>query len=430
MHSPLVITILAGALSVASSPAAQTAHDALEPAPPQRFFSRDRSTAVKDRPQPGYEPRGLRLAAVHVYPRLLIDMEGTDNVHATPRDAQHDLIVILRPEVSLETRWPRHGAKAHARGAFSRHSQFAAENVSNWSVGAQARLDLRDGAEWSAGADHDRLAEPRWSSAAWADAAEPVRYSASQAFVAASRSRDRLRLAARIDWRRLDYDDVGSRLGGVIDQDGRDRDAYSLSLRVDHALSPTLAAFIQWTGDDRRYDGAGQSAPPRDSRGGELLAGADFEITSAMRGEVAIGALRQDFVSPSHEDVRALGLRLRLEWFASPLTTLTAAASRTVEDSALPGSGGHLASRASLRIDHELRRNLILSGHVQYVRDAYADLDRIDARASAGLGAAYRLNRRLGVNVTAFRLEQSSTGLNRGVQFSVDQLLVSLVNQF
>ena len=131
-----------------------------------------------------------------------------------------------------------------------------------------------------------------------------------------------------------------------------------------------------------------------------------------------------------YDDAARFGGRAQLDYFLSPLTTLTLGAGRTVEDAATPGAGGYVASSASLTVDHELLRNLILTGRLTYSEDEYQGLDRNDRRLQARVGATYLMNRNLGVSLVAATLKTSSDGLDRDQDFTVNRLTLSLVTQF
>ena len=57
-----------------------------------------------------------------------------------------------------------------------------------------------------------------------------------------------------------------------------------------------------------------------------------------------------------------------VEWYATPLTTVSFSARRDVEETGAAGAATYLSSDLGLRVDHELRRNIILSGGVGRVQ--------------------------------------------------------------
>ena len=206
--------------------------------------------------------------------------------------------------------------------------------------------------------------------------------------------------------------------------------AVSLSGRIDMAASPDAAFFVQVTGNERTYD---EAPPPpgarRDSRGMEYLLGANFELSTLVRGEVAVGYIEQSFDQPAFGDVSGFGARAQLEWFPSQLTTVQVAAGRTIEDTPVTGAGAFVANSASLAVDHELLRNLILTGTANYGQDDFDELGRTDERWGAGFSGTYLVNRNFGITLGASHASRSSDAIG-GQNYDVNRLILTVVSQF
>jgi hypothetical protein len=435
MRVSLKSGVVLGALTavVAGPVFAQSASGSLRSAQAQSadLFARDRSVAVRERSRPEYEALGVRAGTFMVYPKIEWSAENNDNVFAVATGEESDVILRVRPDVAVESTWSRHAVAAYARASLDRYQDFDSEDSETWGVGASGRLDIVRGSAVNFGADFASLVEPRTSSNTPGFAAEPVSYDVSQAFLAASRTMGRVRLSGRGDVRTFDYDDVLSTTGTVIDQDDRDREIRSLTGRVDVALSPATALFVQVTGNDRDYDAA--STPvfaARDSSGYEALAGVNFELGAVARGEIAAGYISQDYDDARFDDIDGFGARAQVEWFPTELTTFTATGSRTIEDAGIAGSNGYLSSSVGLRVDHELLRNLILTASVSRAVDEYEGIDREDTRMDASVSGTWLVNRNFGVNLAASRFEQESDGVAGGPDFTVNRLIASLVTQF
>jgi hypothetical protein len=281
------------------------------------------------------------------------------------------------------------------------------------------------------GASFGHQSEPRTSASSQLQSEEPIEYDVTSAYVAATRTSGRVKLSGRGDIRDFNYEDGVTSTGVVVDQDDRDRTVSALTGRVDVALSPATALFLQGTANDRDYDVASTlTTAARDSSGFELLAGANFELGAVARGEVAAGYIEQNFDESVYEDLSGLGARVSLEWFPTQLTTVTLTGARTIEDSAIVGSGGYVSVNTALQIDHEFRRNVILSGQVSYGNDDYDGIDRTDKRIGVTATATYLINRHLGASLSASHYEQNSDGADSGVNFDINKLMVSLVTQF
>lgn len=394
-------------------------------------FRRDRNISVRQRPHPGYEAVGLRTGAFMVWPKVTANVERNDNIFATAANEQDDTIFHITPEVGLQSTWSRHALSAYARSVVHRFSDFSSEDTEDYSVGANGRLDVLRTTQINAGADWSRLTEPR-TTATSENQARPIQYELTSAYISAAREFNRLRLSSRLDARHFVY---LSREGNSA-QDDRDRTMTSLSGRADYAVSPDTALFVQVTGNKRAYrlNNPPAAAFPafvnRDSDGVEVLAGANFEVSALMRGEIGVGYLKQSFDNADFGDIAGFGARGQLEWFPTQLMTLTFSGSRTIEDAGVPGSSGYLSSNLGAQVDYELMRNVIISGQAGWGEDDYKGIDREDKRTTAGLSATYLMNRHLGVTASYNYSKQKSNGLNGGNDFTVNRVGLTLTAQY
>lgn len=394
-------------------------------------FARDRNISVRARSHPGYEALGVRMGAFTAYPKVAVGAEYNDNIYAGSANTVDDVVWRVQPEVVAVSDWSRHSLQGYARGVINRYNDFDGENNSDYTVGTTGRLDITRRANVSAGAEYASLTEPRTSSSSPVLAAHPIEFDKTSGFIAAGQEFNRLKVSARVDYSKFDYQD-GRTVGGVnVEQDDRDRTNTSLMARADYAVSPATAIFLEVAGNKRDYRLAKPAvALIRDSDGVQALAGANFELGAVVRGEVGIGYLRQSYDDPAFKDITGLGARAQVEWFPTELTTVTVNGSRTVEDSGIPGSSGYLSSNIGGQIDHELMRNVLVSGQVSYGKDEYEGVDRGDKRLNAGVSATYLMNRHVGLTVGYSYFDQKSDGLAATGDFKVNKVGASVTLQF
>lgn len=393
------------------------------------LFVRNRAVAVRDRPQPAYDPLGIRAGGFTAFPRLQSGVVHDDNIFAAEDNRQPATTLRVTPEVVVRSHWSRHALETRVRADIDRNLDFDSENTTDWSLGGAGRLDIVRGADITLAADYAHDHEARTAAGADPASLRPFAFDLASASLAATRTRGRLRLSANAAVLLYDYRDGLNDAGALIEQDDRDRTAVRLTGRADYALSPATALFFQVARDDRDYRNVAGS-PARSSSGHEALAGVDFELGALIRGEVAVGYIRQDFQNAAYGDLDGFGGRARLSWFPTQLTTLTAAAGRSVEDTGVIGSAGALRTDLSIGVDHELLRNLILTAETAWSEDDYNGLDRTDTRFAAGFNAVYRLNRHYGLTAGLAYLDQSSSGAAVGPGYRSTRLSVAVVSQF
>lgn len=428
-HRRVLLAGLAIASIAAAAPA--TAQNVEQAGEAYSNFRRDRNVSVRQRPHPGYEALGLRAGAFMVWPKVSASVERNDNIFATATNEQDDTIFRVTPEVSATSLWSRHALNAYARATVNRFADFETENTEDYSVGANGRIDVLRTAQINAGVDWSRSTEPR-TTATSEGQARPVQFEVTSAYLAGAREFNRLRLSSRLATQHFVY---LSRPGNRP-QDDRDRTVTTLTGRADYALSPDTAFFVQVAGNKRAYrlENPPAAAFPafvdRDSEGVEILAGANFEISALMRGEIGLGYLSQEYDAVAFNKIDGFGARGQLEWFPTQLMTVTLTGSRTVEDAGIPGSAGYLSSNIGGQVDYELLRNVIITGRAGWGEDEYKGIDRTDKRNTAGVSATYLMNRNLGVTVSYDRFKQTSRGSAGGNDFTVNRVGATLTLQY
>jgi hypothetical protein len=289
-------------------------------------------------------------------------------------------------------------------------------------------VDLGRGA-LTAGGDAGQFSEPRTAPDATRTSARPIRYNSDNVFVSAQEEFNRVRLTGRLDYGSLDYQNGKNTLGALILQDDRDHTTTVGSAKAEYAVSPATAVFVTGSYNEHRYSFRPAGTISRNSTGDPVAVGASFDLTQLARGEFQVGYQKQDY-SSSYGSASGLSALGRLEWFPSQLTTVTLSGSRNLQDAQLAGSPSYTAEVVSLGVDHELLRNLILTGSVNLENDKYNRLARTNNITGASVAAKYLLNRLVGVSLSYVYSDQSSSGPNPGPKFTVNRIMASTTLQF
>ncbi len=430
------------AVGGSTSVLAQSVKGSLEASDARSNFQRDRNIAVRQRSHPGYEALGITLGAFQAWPKLSARVGTDDNIYGSATNKQSDTVVSLAPELNINSTWSRHSLDAYVRATANRYSDNDTEDNEDFGAGFNGKIDISRQSNLTGGYAHSDLVEPRVSSNTARASKDPIQYATDTAYVAAMKEFNRLKVSGRYDWQKYNYDDGRTAAGGVIQQDDRDRTVTKVTGRADYAVSPDTALFIQASADKRDYRLSKPAVTlARDSDGVEILVGANFELGATARGEIGAGYIKQSYDDASFKDIDGLGARAQVEWFPTQLTTVTVSAARSVEDAAIPGSSGYLSTNYSAMVDHELMRNVILSGQVTYGKDDYRgtikptlitsrDLDREDKRLAAGVSATYLLNHHAGVTVGYTYTDQKSSGLDKAFDFKVNKVGATLTLQY
>ena len=201
----------------------------------------------------------------------------------------------------------------------------------------------------------------------------------------------------------------------------RDYDQTGLRGRVDYEISPRVGIFATATMDERDYD----NSPGSSSDGRSLLVGVAYN-GDLFRGDVSVGQFEREYANPAFGTLDGLAIAGRMEWYPTPLTTVTFDASRTADNEIGLASGvPYINTEYGARVDHELLRNVILTAGIRSGEREYEGTDRTDESLRYDVGADYIINRRVAlrarysvddidstVAVRNFEVESVSIGLS------------------
>lgn len=378
------------------------------------FYSRDKYEAVLDRPQPAYDPEPVRLGAFLARVQGDVGLTATDNVFATPDDRQSDVIARVGGSISATTNW-----SAHAVGfdvSAHRNEFLDQDTESNNELRATLRGRLDVTREFSVGgsAFAESLTEPRTDYVGGFGIDAPVEFMRQGASVDANYQNDRVRWYNSAVVFKEDFENsrqIGT--GLPIDQSFRDRTVTQGRSRLSYAISPDLAVYTQGNYEASDYSTnqiIGGVARSRNSKNYTIAGGVDFELSALVRGDVAIGYLQSTKDDSFFEDVSGLSVDGRVQWFPTRLTTVSFTAGRRVVDIGAFESPSVTETRGGVRVDHELRRNIILSGFANLASYDYEEIDRKDENVELGLRTIYKMNKRVHLEGFVSRQDRDVSG--------------------
>jgi hypothetical protein len=278
-----------------------------------------------------------------------------------------------------------------AFGKIRRNAIHQTEDSEEAGVGLTGRLDVTDVDSLSGFASYSREAQDRSDP----DDAGQRKVSLFDRYVAQTRYGHQFtRFAVRVDARlqRLDY------VYGF--DDDRDRNDFRIGPRFSYAISPSLSAFIEGSYLDRRYDSAVDvNGIDRNSQTYEALAGFAFDLGPVMTGEIAAGAFHTEFDDPNFDAITEPAIEGSLQWNVTELTTVRGRVAREASVTTQPGTSEKVVSHASLRVDHEVLRNVVLGAQIDFRNEDFQGDDRVDNRLDVQVGASYLVNRNASVSL-------------------------------
>ena len=395
------------------------------------YYSRDKYEAVTERYQPAFDPEPLRLGSFLVNSGAQAGLTSTSNATGAVDNEESDLILRYGADAFGRTDWNNHEVGFQLSAYRNDYQDFSDESYNDLTARGNGRLDISR--TWAVGGAVfvNQSAEPRFDPSNTGGLVEPIEFQRLGAEVFANYQNDRVGWVTRAFVTGYDFDDATRADSTVEDQDYRDRTTYQGTSRLTYAVSPNMAVFGQGSVTERNYYRptiVGSEPTSRDSTGYTIDGGVDFELTTLVRGEVAVGYLSENKDSATFDDVSGLSVDGRMQWFPSRLTTVGFDAGRRVVDSGILESPSALQSSFGARVDHELRRNVILSAYGDYDDYDYQEVDRADEITTFGLEGTYKMNRRVHFQAFARTSQRDSSGVVIGGSrdIGVDEFGISI----
>ena len=379
---------------------------------------------VMDRPRPDYDAKGLPLGAFRLKPALDVNAASDDNVYDTETAQQDDVYYVIRPSFDLASQWSRH--QLDLRGSFTRYGyrNESSEDRSDWNVAADGRLDVLRGTYVNGEAGYVVAHEPRYSPDEPGGAAEPTRYAQFHAAATITHRPNRFGVQMGVSYDDFNFASTPLIGGGHVSNDDRDEHQFGAFAKVSYEIAPDYAVFVRSAYTNENFDLAvDRNGINRDSDRYSADLGAEFMASRLIHGEVFVGYVSERFNAPL-ADVNTLDYGAQLDWFATELMTFHLRVARTLNDTIIDGASTSDDQSASLGLDWELLRNVIVHAGGDYTNSRFAGTPRRDELWGAHLSADYLINRYLSANA-AYRYTKRNSNAP-GEDFADNTFLVGL----
>ena len=198
--------------------------------------------------------------------------------------------------------------------------------------------------------------------------------------------------------------------GVVYVQDFRDRVVTAPSVILGYELAPRRDLVLVVRDAQGDYSNHQPGTPIRNFNDISVLAGLDFDDGGVLRYRLLAGYENRSFTTSQLKNISAPIVEAAIIWNPTGLTTVTTDAYRRIEDSASETIVGLTETSVALRVDHELRRDVLLQVSGSYIRDDYASNSGTQDLYSVGGGATWLLNRNMRLEGSYGFTRRSSSG--------------------
>lgn len=373
--------------------------------------ARQESVSVRERDRPEYDAPGRRLGSFNLNAALDLAITSTDNLFAAPDNSPSDVddvVYTVAPTVALSSDWSRHAVVFDAGASFRGHQDFTNEDATEHYLRGTGRFDVGQNTALRGSARLAHQVSPRTDPDS-PFIGNPVEYDREDVGLGITHRFARFQVSLDAANSIYDYDGV---------QAFRDNKERALRGRIEAELSPRIGLLLSASADERDYD----NSPQFNSDGRAYMVGLSLN-SDLMRGEISVGQFERDYagVAGTFDGVAVEG---NVEWYVTQLTTITLDARRDADDQIGATSGQpYITQEYGLRVDHELLRNVILTGSVRFGNRDYETIAREDDYNEWEVGADYLLNRNAAVR---FRYQHDEVDSPAYRDYEVNQATLGL----
>lgn len=347
--------------------------------------------SIQDRFRPEYATPPLNLGGFEVSPRIEVQTEYVDNLFASDVVKVDDVILSITPQATIRDRRPDREFRLDLSAGYAMYLDNQVDDRLQMRARGNARFGLGTRTRPFFGGFFQQNDSTNRNFEEFRDTTQPISLTTLGGNAGVEQDFGPLIATAEGRYERTEYSGDDFIAGIPFDSGFRDFSLTSGRFRLAYSVNPAQRVYAQVELNARDYgDVTGVPTAPgvfvadRSSDGVTVRVGYARQITELLLLDVSAGYLRQDFDDPAFAAISTASFDANLFYSPSALTRLQLRASRTIDETVNPFFSGLLRTEFAVAIEHELRRNLVLSAEARYTV--------IDAGETAGEGEEYRLS--------------------------------------
>jgi hypothetical protein len=350
------------------------------------------NTEVAFSDEGGYAPLGFHPGSFYIFPVVEIGIGYDDNVFRVPENTERteafvngpesDTVVTARASVAANSDWNRHELRGMASIDLGKYSELSSEDFGNYAVDVDGKLDVKRGQYATGNAGFRKGTESRssvddreldnFTDTPTVFGVEPTEFFETYVGAGYNYKPAKLGASADLDYRTIEYDDVTNIFGENVDNSDRNRSRTGARVRFGYEVMPQRSLYVEGAVNSVDYDRpVDNNGIERSSVGYKATAGMHFDLSNLLLGDIYVGYLEQNYDSPTQGDISGSVYGLGLQWYPSRLTSINLHLDRNVEESTEATASGYLSTTARIGVEHELKRNIILSANADYTENKF-----------------------------------------------------------
>ena len=308
-----------------------------------------------------------------------------DNIEADDNERDEDVFFSFSPSIRAQSVYARHSLGFGASATAATAAKNEPEDIFDWRVGADGRLDLSRQNKLNASVGYSRDTEDDEAIDA-EDDEDDLTFNLYDASISYN----------------VSGDPIGYRVGGSVSRldaegsefDDRDRTSLGISAGASYAFSDRLSVSVgpryQYSTFDEEVadDGEGRDAETISAR-----IGGNYEASRTIDTSASFGYSIVRFDDSDRKDDESVVGDVGLVWSPGSGTTLQLRAGQSLGLTVVDDSDSRKTTFGAATLSHRLKlgSRSAVSSSLSYRVSEFSDLDRTDHNTSASLGYGYRL---------------------------------------
>lgn len=367
-----------------------------------------------NRPQPAYDPVGIRAGKLMIRPNLTISPDFSSNLFTTADDPRSDVSVSVVPAISAAIAEPGANFFLYGEARFRRYATYGSQNDEQYRIDASGSTELPSGFVLNAGVGWADTTAARGTVENDLSIGDPLKMRELRSRLSVRKSFNRLYASVGFSASRSTYEDVQLEDGSFIDQSFRNGRRTGGTVTLGYEVSPLLALETRATYDVYCYEDP-RPLLDRDAESYAIGVGLRYQITQLLTAEFNAGIRQHRFDNPLFAKIKGVALFGRLRWYPTPLISVRGDLSQSTTTSTLDQVSAVTVTDFSLGADYEFRRNILVTAESALTFEDYGQIGLEAKRLSLTGRVEWKVNRwpRLGGYATFNNRFGSGSGLIR-----------------
>jgi hypothetical protein len=352
-----------------------------------------RGVTVQTRRRPDYDPLGVRLGSFRLDAAAEAGGGYDSNPLGLPRSGKDSGFSSQLGTVGIASDWTQHALGASGTVASRQYWSRSTLDWVDYNLGGFGRYDFSPYTSVTGQYRHYREHLDAYSvDVQQSGISAPVPYDSDEVQVTGTTSFNRLGLLATGYYRTFDYQNVT--VNGIQNRVSLQSFNTAIgALGASYSLAPGRSVYAVVRLQDIDYTHSVSN--DRDSFTYEGLVGFQYDFDGVWQARAAVGWRHRSYRSNAIKPLEGIAAEGQLLWVPTQLTNVSLNIARTIEESIRLNAVSYTRTRGGIRVDHELLRNVILTGDISLDSREYQSPSQTATDLTFTAGARWLINRSL-----------------------------------